>query len=143
MNDPSDPHDLARFVAAQAHDFDRALAELRAGAKRTHWIWYVLPQRRELGRSGMARRYGIGSTEEARAYLQHPLLGPRLRACVEALLALPPGHSARSVLGEVDALKCRSCLTLFAGVAEPGSVFEQALSRFYAGERDPLTLALN
>lgn len=135
-----DLYDLTRFLLAQEEIYPQALAELRAGRKRSHWIWFILPQLRELGRSGMARRYGIPGIEEARAYLQHPLLGARLSECCEALLALE-GLSAHAIMGSPDDLKLRSCATLFAQVDEAGSVFEQILDKYYKGERDPLTLA--
>jgi uncharacterized protein (DUF1810 family) len=118
---------------------DTALAELRAGRKRTHWMWFVFPQVAGLGASPMARRYAIGSLAEARAYLDHPLLGRRLSECAEALLALE-GREARDVLGYPDDLKLRSCATLFAAVAPPGSPFERLLARYYGGQRDPETL---
>jgi uncharacterized protein (DUF1810 family) len=140
---PDDPFALQRFVSAQARDFAQALAELRAGHKRSHWIWHVLPQLAVLGRSERARRYGLASLAEAQAYLAHPLLGPRLRGCVEALLA-HAGTPVDAILGEVDALKCRSCLTLFRQAAGPGTpaaaLFEQALQAFYGGRPDPRTL---
>jgi uncharacterized protein (DUF1810 family) len=136
-----DPFDLARFVDAQRASYDDALAELTAGRKRTHWMWYVLPQLRGLGASQMATRYGIGSLAEARAYLAHPVLGPRLLACVAAMNALAQSNAER-VLGGVDAAKFRSCLTLFLA-ADPGSsTLRTALDKFYAGEPDPRTLAL-
>ncbi len=137
----SDLHDLQRFVDAQAGCYATALAEIRAGAKQSHWIWYVLPQLRGLGLSSMATHYGIASIDEARAYLAHPLLGPRLHECVAALLALP-GLSAQQVLGTVDAMKLRSCLTLFRAVGGEAAVFDQALHRFFGGQADEQTLAL-
>ena len=115
----ADPFDLRRFVDAQRDDYERALAELTRGRKLTHWMWYVLPQLRGLGASPMAARCGIASLDEAKAYLAHPLLGPRLMACVQALNALP-GGDAEGVLGAVDAVKFRSCLTLFLA-ADPGN----------------------
>lgn len=139
--EPPDPHDLRRFVDAQKDDYARALAELRDGRKRTHWIWYILPQLVGLGTSSTSTFYGIRSPGEARAYLDHPVLGPRLRDCTAALLALDR-VSARDVLGEVDALKFHSSMTLFAQVAEPRSVFDAALHRFFAGRPDGRTLAL-
>jgi uncharacterized protein (DUF1810 family) len=132
---------LDRFLQAQDRDYSQALAELSAGRKRTHWIWYVLPQLRELGRSKMAREYGIADRIEAASYIAHPVLGPRLIECVEAIL----GHSDRSavdVLGEVDAMKFRSCLTLFCEVAPDEPVFAQAMSVFYQGNPDTETLRL-
>ncbi len=136
-----DPFDLARFVEAQQRDYARALEELRAGAKRSHWIWYVLPQLRELGRSELARRYGIVGLDEARAYLAHPLLGPRLKECARALLRHPQ-LSARQIMGSPDDLKLRSCMTLFQA-ADPGEpLFGEVLQAFYEGQPDPATLEL-
>ena len=132
MRPEEDPFDLARFVHAQQGAYARALAELREGSKRSHWIWYVLPQLRGLGTSAMAERYGLSGLAEARAYLAHPVLGPRLHECVAAMLS-HPGRSAPDILGEVDALKLRSCLTLFARADSPGSVLERALAYFYPG----------
>ena len=136
-----DPFDLDRFVEAQAKDYARALAELRAGRKRTHWMWYVLPQLRGLGSSSMARLYGIGSAQEAAAYLAHPVLGPRLRECVAAMNALD-GKSAVEVLGEIDAAKFRSCLTLFGSVDPGDAVWRDALDAYFAGVPDNRTLAI-
>ena len=136
-----DPHDLQRFVLAQEGVHAQALAELRAGRKQGHWIWFVLPQLRGLGHSPLANRYGLGSLAEARAYLAHPVLGPRLADCVQALLA-HRGHDVVDMLGAVDALKLRSCLTLFhAAAGEDAALFDQALATFFGGQRDPLTLA--
>jgi uncharacterized protein (DUF1810 family) len=133
----SDEHDLRRFVDAQesAGIYAQALEELRAGRKTTHWIWFVFPQVAGLGQSEMARTYAIGSIEEARAYLQHPLLGPRLRESAQALLDLE-GRSARGILGEVDAKKLRSSMTLFAHAAPDEPIFRQVLDRYYEGEPD-------
>jgi uncharacterized protein (DUF1810 family) len=136
---PSDDFDLARFVAAQAQDHAVALRELRAGAKRSHWMWYVFPQVAGLGTSAMAERYAIRSRREAAAYLGHPVLGPRLRTCTEALLQLS-GRSARQVMGSPDDLKLRSSLTLFAALSPAGSVFHQALDRYFDGAQDQRTL---
>jgi uncharacterized protein (DUF1810 family) len=131
-------HDLERFVTAQAAVYDRALAELRAGRKRSHWMWFVFPQLAGLGRSATAQRYGIRDLEEARAYLAHPLLGPRLRECADALLALAT-HDPVTVLGEIDAVKLRSSMTLFVR-ADPGeSRFAAVLDHFYGGIPDPAT----
>jgi len=132
--------DLDRFVAAQDGLFDQALAEIRRGAKRGHWMWFVFPQLRGLGRSPTAQHYGLASAAEAAAYLAHPLLGPRLRACVEALQDLEQG-SAVEIFGEVDAMKLRSSLTLFAEVAGE-RLFVAALERWFDGQADPLTLDL-
>lgn len=130
---------LDRFVTAQATTYDTALAEIRRGAKRGHWMWYVFPQIAGLGTSDMARRYAIGSLDETRAYLAHPLLGLRLRDCVGALQDLT-GTSAIAVFGEVDAMKLRSCLTLFAE-AGGGPLFGAALDRWFDGAADAATLA--
>lgn len=135
----SAPDNLARFVEAQAAIYVQALAELRAGRKTTHWMWFVFPQLKGLGRSHAAEFYGIADLEEARAYLAHPLLGPRLVECAEALLALPIG-SATDILGTPDDLKLRSCATLFARAAGPTSVFERVLGRFFEGRPDPRTV---
>nr|WP_300975518.1 DUF1810 domain-containing protein [Sphingomonas sp. LHG3406-1] len=132
---------LARFVAAQSGVHDLALDELRAGEKRTHWMWFVLPQLRGLGHSMMADRYGLEGIEEARAYLAHPLLGARLRECIEALLAHAGRRSAGEIMGVVDAIKLHSCLTLFEA-AGGGPEFGAALDAFYGGERDKRTLAM-
>jgi uncharacterized protein (DUF1810 family) len=132
---------LARFVAAQSGVHDLALAELRSGTKRTHWMWFVLPQLRGLGHSLMADRYGIEGIDEARAYLAHPLLGDRLRDCVDALLTHAGRRTAGEIMGVVDAIKLHSCLTLFEA-AGGGAQFGRALDAFYAGERDRRTLAM-
>lgn len=136
---PSDDFDLARFVAAQAQDHAVALRELRAGAKRSHWMWYVFPQVAGLGTSAMAERYAIRSRREAAAYLAHPVLGARLRACTEGLLHVS-GRSARQVMGFPDDLKLRSSLTLFAALSPAGSVFHRALDRYFDGAQDQRTL---
>jgi len=136
-----DPFELQRFVDAQAPDYDRALAELRYGRKATHWMWYVLPQLRGLGASVMATRYGIASLDEARAYLAHPILGPRLIACVDAMNALP-GSNAEHVLGGIDAAKFRSCLTLFLAANPGNAALRDALEKYYRGREDERTLAL-
>ena len=138
----SAPHDpLQRFLKAQERDYGQALAELRAGEKRSHWIWYVLPQLRALGRSQTAQFYGLADAAEAAAYAAHPVLGARLVQCVQALLAHPE-RSAEQMLGAVDAMKLRSCLTLFAQVAPQQPEFAQALQVLYAGRLDALTLQL-
>ena len=135
----ADDHDLERFLTAQASTYDAALAELRAGRKRTHWMWFVFPQLRGLGRSETARFYGIASLAEARAYLDHEVLGTRLVQCAEALLP-HEGKSAREIMGSPDDVKLRSSMTLFAAVAGEGSVFSEVLDRFFDGQPDPLTL---
>lgn len=136
-----DPHDLARFVRAQAAVYDDARAELAAGRKRSHWMWYVFPQFDGLGFSETSKRYAIKSIEEAKAYLEHPLLGPRLRECAE-LVAGTEGRSAHDIFGSPDDLKLKSCATLFASVLPPGSVFDRLLAKYYGGERDAKTLRL-
>jgi uncharacterized protein (DUF1810 family) len=138
---PDDPFNLNRFVEAQAKDYPVALSELRAGRKETHWIWYVLPQLRGLGSSSMATFYGIGSAQEAGAYLAHPVLGPRLRECVATMNAVD-GPSAADVLGQVDATKFRSCLTLFLSVDPADAEFRKALDKFFAGREDERSLVL-
>jgi uncharacterized protein (DUF1810 family) len=135
-----DPHDLQRFVDAQDGVFETALAELCAGAKQSHWMWFVFPQLAGLGHSPTAQYYAIRSLDEARVYLAHPLLGPRLRLCVEALLPYA-GRSPEAIFGSIDALKLRSSLTLFDLVA-PQDVFARAVDAFFAGEPDQRTLAL-
>jgi len=132
---------LQRFVDAQDGVFETALAELRAGAKRSHWMWFVFPQLAGLGHSPTARFYAIRSLAEARAYLDHPLLGTRLTQCVEAILPHAGHRSAEAILGSVDALKLRSSLTLFELVA-PHDIFAKALDAFFGGEPDERTLAL-
>ena len=136
-----DPHDLGRFVSAQANDYERALAEIRAGKKRSHWIWYIFPQIEGLGYSSMSHRYSIKSLEEARAYLAHPLLGRRLVECAEAALSVE-GRSASEIFGSPDDMKLKSCATLFAKVTPPDSVFARLLDRFFEGEHDGKTLQL-
>jgi uncharacterized protein (DUF1810 family) len=137
----SDPRHLQRFVDAQNGVFQTAIAELRAGLKRSHWMWFVFPQLRGLGRSSTAIHYGIGSLDEARAYLDHPVLGTRLNQSVEAILPWIDRRSAEDIFGPIDAMKLRSSLTLFDLVA-PESVFAEALAGFFGGERDGRTLAL-
>ena len=131
--------DLERFVTAQDGVYDRALAELRQGRKQSHWMWFVFPQIAGLGRSSTAMFYAIGSLAEARAYLGHPLLGPRLAECTEAALAYR-GRAAEAIFGPVDALKFRSSMTLFEAAADEPAPFDDALDAFYGGERDPATL---
>ena len=138
---PGDPHDLGRFVRAQEDDYEQALAEIRAGRKRSHWIWYIFPQVDGLAFSSTSKYYAIKGAEEARAYLDHPVLGPRLRECAEAILGVE-GRSAREILGSPDDLKLRSCATLFASVSPPDSVFDRVLAKYYEGRRDERTLEL-
>lgn len=136
-----DPFHLRRFVDAQEDVaiYARALAELRAGRKQGHWIWFVFPQIAGLGSSPMSQAYAIRSLAEARAYLDHPLLGPRLRESTEALLAADPAPSAEAILGGIDAIKVRSSMTLFARAAPEEPLFTAILDRFYGGEADPET----
>ena len=137
----SDPFNLQRFVDAQKGMIENALAEIRAGSKQSHWMWFIFPQLAELGRSPTAKLFGINSIEEARAYLGHPLLGTRLRSSVESLLPWSTQRSAEQILGAVDAMKLCSSLTLF-DVIEPDSLFDRALLNFFGGRRDERTLAL-
>ena len=136
-----DRFDLDRFIQAQAENYDEALAELRAGQKRTHWSWYVLPQIRGLGSSAMSVRYAITGVAEAKAYVGHPILGARLRETVAAINS-HRGLSAADILGPVDAQKFHSCTTLFAVVSAEDSPFHQALAKYFGGVRDPSTLAI-
>jgi uncharacterized protein (DUF1810 family) len=133
----NDPYDLDRFVRAQAADYERALSELRDGRKRSHWMWYIFPQIEGLGQSPMSHRYSIKSAAEARAYLDHPVLGPRLRECFAAVNDIV-GHSALEILGSPDDSKLRSCATLFARVSD-GGVFEQVLQKYFDGQHDEET----
>ena len=140
---PVDPHNLARFVAAQdaGGTYQRAVEELRRARKTTHWMWFIFPQIAGLGQSHMSRTYAIASLDEARAYLRHPILGPRLRECA-ALVAGSTAPSALEIFGAIDTQKLRSCMTLFhrAGPADP--VFQRVLDRYFDGRPDPATDAL-
>ncbi|SEH43382.1 Uncharacterized protein, DUF1810 family [Methylobacterium sp. 275MFSha3.1] len=136
----SDTYDLGRFVAAQEGVYGRALAELQAGDKRSHWMWFIFPQIAGLGASPMAQRYAIGSLAEAQAYAAHPVLGARLRACTAAVNAVA-GRSAHAIFGSPDDLKFRSSVTLFARAVPEEPVFADALARYFAGVPDPRTLA--
>ncbi len=141
MPTPDDPYNLRRFLQAQEGDYPRALAELRSGQKRTHWMWYIFPQLDGLGFSATAKHYAIKSREEARAYLAHPILGPRLQQAAEAVLRIED-RPATAIFGSPDDLKLRSCATLFASVSPAGSVFERLLVKYYGGEPDGKTLQL-
>lgn len=134
-----DPFELERFIEAQRPVFDTVLGELKDGRKRSHWMWFVFPQIAGLGGSAMAMRYAIGSRDEARAYLAHPILGSRLRHCIRLLNAIK-GRTAHEIFGTPDDLKLRSSLTLFADAAPEEPLFADALKRFYAGQSDPNTL---
>ena len=136
-----DPHDLSRFVEAQATIYERALAEIVAGRKRTHWMWYIFPQIDGLGSSSISRYFSIKSIEEAKAYLDHPVLGMRLRECAEAVVALE-GRTANEIFGSPDDLKLKSCATLFASAHPGDSVFDRLLAKYHGGARDQTTLDL-
>ena len=135
----ADPFDLQRFVAAQDGVYSAVLAELRSGRKRSHWIWFVFPQLRGLGHSSTALRYGITSIEEARAYLAHQVLGPRLRQCARLVRQID-GRSARDIFGSPDDLKVRSSMTLFVHATDDNSDFRAVLDKLYDGTEDALTV---
>lgn len=135
----TDPFDLQRFIDAQDRVYAAVLDELTHGRKRTHWMWFVFPQLAGLGHSPMAERYAISGLEEASAYLAHPILGARLRECTERVNAVA-GKSAHEIFSSPDDVKFRSSMTLFAEVDEAGSLFEQALEHYFAGEKDRRTL---
>ncbi len=130
---------LARFVEAQAPIYVCALAELKAGRKQSHWMWFIFPQIAGLGHSAMAQMYAIASLDEARAYLAHPLLGVRLRECCDAVLAVED-KNAHQIFGSPDDLKFRSSLTLFSQAAPEEPLFSELLGKYYSSEADPLTL---
>jgi uncharacterized protein (DUF1810 family) len=136
-----DLYNLNRFLQAQETDYKRALSEIRNGRKRSHWMWYIFPQLDGLGFSQTSKRYSIKSIAEAKAYLNHPVLGPRLIECIEATLSIE-GRSAYEIFGSPDDMKLKSCATLFAYVSSPGSVFDRLLDRFFQGDRDRKTLSL-
>ncbi len=139
--DRGDPFDLNRFISAQEGVYDHVLAELHGGLKRTHWMWYIFPQIDGLGHSPTTRHYAIKSLEEARRYLSHPILGARLVACAESVLAVS-GRSVSDIFGHPDDMKLQSSMTLFALVAGPGSVFERVLEKYFQGKRDASTLQI-
>jgi uncharacterized protein (DUF1810 family) len=134
-----DPYNLQRFVDAQAPVIDRVRDELAQGRKRSHWMWFVFPQIAGLGFSAMAQRYAIASLIEAKAYLRHPVLGPRLEDCMRLAITVD-GRSAHDIFGSPDDMKFRSSTTLFAQAAPDGSIFEEALRKYFAGEPDEETL---
>ncbi len=136
----ADSYDLERFVDAQNANgtYDRAVDELRRGYKTSHWMWFVFPQIAGLGRSGMSRRYAISSLDEAKAYLEHPVLGPRLRECA-TLMTDAQGKSAEQILGDIDAQKLQSSMTLFLRAAPDELLFQQVLDQYYGGQPDPAT----
>ena len=137
----SDPHNLQRFVDAQKDVFETVCAELTAGRKRSHWMWFIFPQLKNLGHSPTAQFYGISGRDEAQAYLHHPLLGQRLRHCTQLLLATHE-RSIHQILGSPDDLKFRSCMTLFAHVTEDNQPFVDAVNKYYGGKFDDRTLEL-
>ncbi len=141
MTNSADPHNLQRFVDAQKPDYQQVCAELRAGHKRTHWIWFIFPQMKGLGRSETASYYGIASRQEAEAYLAHPILGPRLRECTRLVNSVE-GRSVDQIFGYPDNLKFRSSMTLFAATASDHQIFKDALEKYFAGEPDPRTIEL-
>jgi len=141
MTNANDTFDLSRFTNAQENIYDSVLAELRNGRKRTHWMWYIFPQVDGLGHSATAKHYAIKSPEEARQYLNYPVLGQRLLECAEAVFAVE-GRSASEIFGYPDNLKLKSSMTLFAYVAAPGSVFSRVLDKYFNGEQDALTLQI-
>jgi uncharacterized protein (DUF1810 family) len=138
---PDPSAELGRFVEAQHEVYGSVLSELHSGRKTSHWMWFVFPQIAGLGKSGPARLYAIKSMDEARAYLQHPILGPRLIECSEAVLSIR-GRTALDIFDSPDHMKLKSCMTLFASISSDGSVFHRVLDHYYAGERDAHTLLL-
>jgi len=136
-----DPYNLQRFVSAQEAEYGQALAEIRAGRKKNHWMWFIFPQFDGLGFSPTSRFYSIKTIEEAKAYLDHPVLGPRLLKCIRALLELQ-GRTAAQIFGSPDDLKLRSCLTLYSVASPSEKIFRKALEKYYAGEPDVRTLRL-
>ena len=136
-----DPFDLARFLNAQAGVYPQVLAELQAGQKRSHWIWFIFPQMKGLGSSSHAQFYGIGSLDEAAAYWRHPVLGPRLEECTRLVIQVEK-RSIQQILGYPDDLKFRSSMTLFSRADSEAAVFPQALDKYFASQPDPLTLEL-
>lgn len=141
MNNSADPFGLSRFVEAQERDYARALAEIRDGRKRSHWMWYIFPQFKGLGLSSTSQHYAITSLDEAKAYLAHPILGPHLQEISEALLTVE-NRTANEIFGSPDDLKLRSCATLFAHVSPADSVFHQVLAKYYSNRPDAQTLRL-
>jgi uncharacterized protein (DUF1810 family) len=139
--DNEDPHNLSRFLQAQAGVYEQALAEIASGRKRSHWMWFIFPQIDGLAFSSTSEFYSIKSLAEAKAYLEHPVLGPRLIACAEAALAVE-GRTATEIFGSPDDLKLRSCATLFACASPPGSVFHRLLAKYHQGKSDDKTLRL-
>jgi uncharacterized protein (DUF1810 family) len=137
----SDPDNLARFTSAQDEVYEDVLAELRSGSKQTHWMWFIFPQIEGLGRTPTSRYYSIKTREEARRYLDHPILGPRLLECAEIVLAVN-GKSALDIFGSPDDMKLKSSMTLFASVETSQTVFARVLDKYFGGQRDQRTLDL-
>ena len=137
----SDRFELDRFLKQQKQHYPTALAELRNGYKQSHWMWFIFPQLEGLGSSDMSKIYSIKSLKEARQYLAHAVLGARLAECAQALLAVE-GRTAYQIMGKPDYLKLQSCMTLFAYISDPDSVFQRVLDKYYAGERDSKTIWL-
>ena len=135
----TDDYNLQRFLEAQGYVYNAVLDELRAGKKSAHWMWYIFPQIKGLGHSGTAQKFAITSLEEAKAYLQHPVLGPRLRECTQLVLNME-GHSAEEIFGYPDNLKFRSCMTLFMTATTDNKVFKDALLKYFDGKPDTVTL---
>ncbi|MBQ3655089.1 MAG: DUF1810 domain-containing protein [Synergistaceae bacterium] len=135
-------YDLERFLREQEYDYDTALDEIRAGHKQSHWIWYIFPQLRGLGRSYNSEFFGIEDIDEARAYLQHPVLGAHLREITEALLGLEVSDPEKVMGGSIDSVKLNSCMTLFAHISEEGSIFHRVLDKFFGGQQDSHTLSM-
>jgi uncharacterized protein (DUF1810 family) len=136
-----DPHNLRRFIEAQQGVYERAISEISSGRKRSHWMWYIFPQFAGLGFSSTSQHYAIKTLEEAKAYVAHPVLGPRLLECAQAALDVE-GRSANQIFGSPDDMKLRSCATLFAGVSPAGSVFHRLIGKYYGGAFDEKTLHL-
>jgi uncharacterized protein (DUF1810 family) len=135
----TDPYNLQRFLDAQERVYDTVLDELRAGRKSSHWMWFIFPQIIGLGHSGMAQQFAIASLDEAKAYLQHPILGPRLRECTQLVLNVE-GHSTEEIFSYPDNLKFRSCMTLFMAATTDNKIFKDALLKHFDGKPDTLTL---
>ena len=135
-------YDLERFLREQEYDYDTALDEIRAGHKQSHWIWYIFPQLRGLGRSYNSEFFGIEDIDEARAYLQHPVLGAHLREITEALIGLEVSDPEKVMGGSIDSVKLNSCMTLFAAISEEGSIFHRVLDKFFGGQQDSHTLSM-
>jgi uncharacterized protein (DUF1810 family) len=136
----NDPYSLQRFVEAQDPVYEEVCSELRSGRKTSHWMWFVFPQIAGLGHSFMAQEYAISSLDEAKAYLRHPVLGPRLTECTELVMRVE-GKTIRQIFGSPDDLKFRSSMTLFAAASPDIAIFQQALNKYFGGEPDRLTLA--